>query len=122
MLDGTVPPESRDKYLDIIRTEAERLNNLTQNILISNSLKEGGGFLEKTVFDINLVLQLCVTSMEIQCRKKDLHILMDLPLYPQNVCADKEKIQQVIYNLLDNAIKFSYPHSTIHVSTTQKKR
>ena len=122
MLDGTVPPESRDKYLDIIRTEAERLNNLTQNILISNSLKEGGSFLEKSVFDINPVIQLCVTSMEIQCRQKDLHIVMDLPLYPQNVCADKEKIQQVIYNLLDNAIKFSYPHSTIHVSTTQKKR
>lgn len=122
MLDGTAPAEARDKYLNIIRTEAERLTSLTQNILITNSLQENGTFLEKSVFDINTVLQLCISSMEIQCRKKDLHIISDLPFYPQPVYADKEKIQQVVYNLLDNAIKFSEPHSSIQISTTQKKR
>lgn len=122
MLDGTVPSGSRDKYLEIIRIEAERLTNLTQNILVSNSLQEEGGLLEKSVFDINEALRICAASLEIQCRKKDLQISTDLPFYPQNVLADKEKIQQVIYNLLDNAIKFSYPHSPIYISTARKNK
>lgn len=122
MLDGTVPPASRDRYLEIIRIEAERLSSLTQNILLANSFQEEGGMLEKSVFDINEILQLCAASLEIQCRKKDLHIFTDLSFYPQKVRADKERIQQVVYNLLDNAIKFSYPHSSIHISTAQKNK
>lgn len=122
ILDGTIPKESQDKYLEIILTETERLTNLTQNILTTNSLKEGSTFLERSVFDINTVLQSSAAAMEIQCRKKDLQILVDLPFYPQNVNADKTKIQQVIYNLLDNAIKFSDPHSTIRISTAEKRK
>lgn len=122
ILDGTIPSESQDKYLEIILTETERLTNLTQNILLSNSLKEGSPFLNRTFFDINALLQTTVDSMEIQCRKKDIHIQLYISSTPQYVDADKEKIHQVIYNLLDNAIKFSYTHSEIHISTEEKRK
>lgn len=122
ILDGTIPKEDQDKYLEIILTETERLTNLTRNILTTNRLKEGGIFLERSVFDVGTVLKTSAAAMEIQCRKKDLHISLDLSSTPQNVNADKEKIQQVIYNLLDNAIKFSYPHSEIRISTSEKRK
>lgn len=122
ILDGTISKESQDKYLEIILNETDRLTGLTRNILLSNSLKEGGTFLNCTIFDIGTLIQTCVASMEIQCRKKDLRLKVDLSSCPQYVNADKEKIQQVIYNLLDNAIKFSYPHSNIRISTTEKHK
>lgn len=121
ILDGTIPTESQSKYLKIILTETERLTNLAKNILLSNSLKGSGTLLNRTAFDINTLLQENIASVEIQCRQKDIHVELTCASDPQYVNADKEKIHQVIYNLLDNAIKFSYPHSIIRISTEVKR-
>lgn len=122
ILDGTIPKESQDRYLEIILSETERLTHLTQNILSVNTLKSNGTPLNFSSFDINEVIRSSAASMEIQCRKKDLHITLSLCGGTLNVLADKEKIQQVVYNLLDNAIKFSDPHTVISVSTSRKMK
>lgn len=122
ILDGTIPREAQDKYLEIILTETERLTHLTQSILSVNTLKGNGIMLNYSTFDINEVIRSSAASMEIQCRKKDLQMILTLSGNTLNVCADKEKIQQVIYNLLDNAIKFSDPHSPITISTSRKMK
>ena len=120
LLDGTVPAENQEKYLTIILNETERLSSLTQNILTINNLNESGVLLDLSIFDINSIIRSIVLLMEIQCRKKDIHIVSEMTDNELTVSADKEKIQQVIYNLLDNAIKFSNPHSTITLRTTRK--
>lgn len=122
ILDGTIPRESQDKCLEIILSETDRLTHLTQSILAANSLRENGPLLELSVFDINEVLRSSAAAMEIQCREKDLQLIFSLYGTVQNVRADKEKIQQVIYNLLDNAIKFSGSHSAITISTSRKQK
>lgn len=120
ILDGTIPKDAQDKYLEIILTETERLTHLTQNILSVNTLKSNGVILNFSTFDINEIIRSSAAAMEIQCRKKDLQIQLSLSGNVLKVSADKEKIQQVVYNLLDNAIKFSDPHSAIVISTARK--
>ena len=77
--------------------------------------------LEKTNFDINKVIRDTAASFEGTCHKK--HIKLQLLLTGEElyVRADLGKIQQVLYNLLDNAIKFSHENSSIKIETTEKK-
>ena len=118
MLDGTIPPEMQEKYLNIVLMETERLNKLTSSLLTLDSFDTKKSRLDITAFDINEVIRDSVSSFEGRC--KDRHILVDLLFadWHQPVYADKSKIQQVLYNLLDNAIKFSPNDSTITIETS----
>lgn len=122
MLDGTIPVENQEKYLNIILFETERLNKLTKSLLELNKYGRRGMILDVTTFDINNIIKMTVRTFEGICMEK--HISFELILTGQTlfVQADMSKIQQVIYNLIDNAIKFSYPDSAITIETTIKNR
>lgn len=120
MLDGTIPPEQYEKYLTIVLNETERLTKLTGSLLTLNNLNTKGMLLEKSLFDINRVIRNITASFEGTCRQKAIAIEMILTGDELFVEADIGKIQQVIYNLLDNAIKFSHPDSIIKIETTEK--
>lgn len=114
ILDGTIPPEMQEKYLTRVITETERLNKLTQGILTLNSLDKKG-LLTRTNFDINRVIKDTAASFEVICGKKDISFDLTFADNIQMVYADLGKIQQVLYNLIDNAIKFSHSGSTIYI-------
>ncbi len=118
--DGTIPPELQDHYLDIVLMETERLNKLTESLLTLNELDVDGSLLVITDFDINNVIRDTAASFEGSCLKK--HITIELALLPEAllVTADKSRIQQVLYNLIDNAIKFSENNSSIKVETSER--
>lgn len=117
--DGTIPPEMYPRYLGIITSEAERLEKLTRSMLTLNNI-DNQMILHCESFDINTVIKNTAAVFEVNCRQKKIQI--ELLLSGQNlyVSADKGKIQQVLYNLLDNAIKFSNRNSTITIETTEK--
>lgn len=121
MQDGTIPPELYDKYLTIVLNETERLTKLTNGLLELNNLNLKGMVLEKTVFDMNSVIRNTVATFEGTCEKKQIGISLVLVDEEMDVIADMAKIQQVLYNLLDNAIKFSHNNSTITIETRIKK-
>ena len=120
MLDGTIPYEMQGKYLDIILFEAERLTKLTTNLLELNSFENNGALLDIVSFDINQIIKKTAASFEGSCTKKK--ITLNLVFFDKEtfVDADMGKIQQVLYNLLDNAIKFSHSNSAIRISTEEK--
>ena len=120
MLDGTIPPEMQEKYLNIILFETERLNKLTRSLLELNKFGSHGTMLDITDFDINDTIRTTVQTFEGICQEK--HITFDLILTGETllVSADMSKIQQVLYNLIDNAIKFSHFDSSITIETTEK--
>ncbi len=121
ILDGTIPYEMQDKYLNIILFETERLNKLTSSLLELNKFgSHGKTILYIKSFDINYIIRMTALAFEGICSEK--HISIELILSGQNlfVTADMAKIQQVIYNLTDNAIKFSHPDSSITIETTEK--
>ena len=117
MLDGTIPPELHEKYLKRILDEADRLTNLTNSLLDLNRIGSRGFKLEITDFDINDIIIASSESSEVQATNKNVKIKLVLCGDVMKVHADKSKIQQVLYNLLDNAIKFSKENTTITIET-----
>ena len=120
MLDGTIPSELYEKYLGIVLNETERLTKLTNSLLTLNNLNMRGMVLERTVFDVNQVIRNTIASCEGTLGRKRISIDLVLTGETLPVQADMGKIQQVLYNLLDNAIKFSHQDSTIKIETTEK--
>lgn len=120
MQDGTIPVEMYPKYIDIVINESDRLIKLTNSLLTLNNLNTQGMLLEKTDFDINDIIRRTVSTFEGKCREKNIGIELTLTGESFYVYADLTKIQQVIYNLLDNAIKFSHRNSLIKIETTEK--
>jgi signal transduction histidine kinase len=120
MIDGTIPPELHEKYLTIVLNETERLTKLTNSLLTLNNLNTKGMMLNKTDFDINTIIRNVAASFEGTCRRKTIAIELVLTGEEMYVEADMDKIQQVLYNLLDNAIKFSHHNSVIKLETTEK--
>lgn len=120
MLDGTIPPEMQNKYLNIILFETERLTKLTQGILDLNQFGHRGPMLDLADFDINRMIKTTILTFEGTCSAKGLSF--DLVLTGQElfVHADMSKIQQVLYNLIDNATKFSHNDSAIKIETSIK--
>jgi signal transduction histidine kinase len=121
MIDGTIPPEMYDKYLNIVLNETDRLTKLTNSLLTLNNLNTNGMMLNKTDFDINRTIRNVAASFEGTCRQKMIAIELVLTGDEMYVVADMDKIQQVLYNLLDNAIKFSHHNSIIKMETTEKR-
>jgi len=119
ILDGTIPPENQAKYIERVIGETERLTKLTSSMLTLNTV-DSKGLLHRTTFDINRMIKDTAQSFEGQCLKKDITFDLTFEDATQMVYADYSKIQQVLYNLIDNAIKFSNKSSCIYVSTEQK--
>ena len=120
MLDGTIPAEMQSKYFNIILFETERLNKLTQDLIDLNKFGRLGIMLDITDFDINWVIKTTILTFEGTCEKKGL--TFDLVLTGQElyVTADMAKTQQVLYNLIDNATKFSHNNTSIKIETNIK--
>ena len=120
ILDGTIPFEMKDKYLGIILFETERLNKLTASLLALNKFENNGTFLEIVTFDINNIIKKTAESFEGTCTQKKITLNLIFSSKEIFVNADMGKIQQVLYNLIDNAIKFSHHNSIIKVSAVEK--
>lgn len=120
MLDGTIPPEMQEKYLNIIVFETDRLTKLTQSLLELNKYGTHGTMLDISNFDINHLIRMTCLTFEGICKKKSISFHLILTGKSLFVTADMSKIQQVVYNLIDNAIKFSHDASEITVETTEK--
>lgn len=120
MLDGTIPVELQEKYLKIVISETERLAKLTGSLLTLNTFDSNGILLDLSSFDFVPIVKDTIASFEGQCNNKNLKIKLTHEDKPYLVCADQMRIQQVLYNLIDNAIKFSPSNSNIVIDINDK--
>ncbi len=120
MQDGTIPEEMHGKYLGIVINETDRLTKLTNELLTLNNLNTKGMLLDRSDFDINQVIRNVAESFGGTCIEKKIAIELVLTDEKMLVNADMSKIQQVLYNLVDNAIKFSHKDSSVKIETTEK--
>lgn len=118
--DGTIPPELQEKYLDVVLFETERLTKLTANLLELNGFDDAGISLHPSVFDINGMIKQIALTFEGTFKKKKLVLNLVFSQKEQLVEADVDKIQQVLYNLIDNAVKFSNQDSSIRITTEER--
>lgn len=120
MLDGTIPVEKYDRYLNIVLNESKRLTKLTSSLLELNDFDTYGPILKRQSFDIVDVIKETRNTVEGICEEKKIDFRLKCPAEDTIVYADKMKIGQVVYNLIDNAIKFSPPNGRITVTVYDK--
>ena len=116
LLDGTIPPEDEKKYLRAISDETKRLSRLVRDMLDVSQLRNRAADPTKRIdFDLTELTLQTLLSFESRATKKNLDVDPQLPDNHIMVHADKDAITQVIYNLLDHAVKFASPGSCITV-------
>lgn len=114
ILDGTIPREEEEKYLRSIRDETRRLSRLVRDMLDLSQLRSRAADPKRrTVFDLTELILQTLLSFEDRATKKKLDVDPQLPDDPILVLADRDAITQVIYNLIDNAVKFASPESCL---------
>lgn len=116
ILDGAIPPEKQEYYLKIIKSEIKRLSRLVTSLLDISRLQSGERKFEMKEFNICELARQTVISFENQLEEKKLDVEFDFDDFDINVIGDKDAINQVIYNLCHNAIKFSYQGGKYKVS------
>ncbi|MDR1065875.1 MAG: HAMP domain-containing histidine kinase [Clostridiales bacterium] len=114
--DGAVPPEQQSRYLNIALDETSRLSKLTHDIIDLEKMRELE--LNKTAFDINELIRETALMFENVATSKNIAVNVSFANDVTAVLADEEKMRRVIYNLLDNAVKFSEQDGRIEIDTT----
>ena len=120
MIDGTIPPELYNKYLNTICFETDRLTKLTSGLIELGKFDSHQALLDIREFDLHSIIKQTVETFEGSCREKYISLNLIFEGDEAHVMADKGKIEQVLYNLIDNAIKFSRNNSDINITTKSK--
>ena len=115
MLDKTIPEEKWPHYLQIVSDETKRLSRLVRSMLDISQLQSEGGIPEekKIHFDLEECCGQVLITFEKKIEDKQLNVEVDMPEHPVYTFANEDYITQVIYNLLDNAVKFCPPGKTL---------
>lgn len=117
ILDGTIPKENQDKYLMTISSETKRLSRLVRSMLdLSVIQRQGPAAMRMSEFDISEILRRTLINFEDKITSKGLDVDAQIPEERMMVRGDPDAITQVVYNLLDNAIKFSREGTAIGLS------
>jgi signal transduction histidine kinase len=117
ILDGTIPQDSQRKYLEVISSETKRLSRLIRNMLDMSRIQAASPeALLSGSFDIAEVVRLALLSLGGKIDAKSLDVDAALPEVPIITRGDKDSITQVVYNLIDNAVKFAEIGSTLGLS------
>lgn len=123
LLDGTINRENEDRYLGVISSETKRLSRLVKSMMDISMLGEASSaaMLEDS-FDISEVVRLALLSLSGKIEKKQLNIEAELPEEPIITRGNEDSITQVVYNLLDNAVKYSSRGGTITLELWQQEQ
>ncbi len=115
LLDGTIPMENAAKYLSIISSETKRLNRLVRQMLDISRMKDKQDSLAST-FDATEALRVSVTNLYSRMEAKALELHPEIPEDTVECRGSGDDVARVIYNILDNAVKFASPGSRLDVS------
>ena len=107
ILDGTIPKAEQDKYLQIVSSEVKRLSRLVRSMLDLSRIENGEMSLKPEQFNITRTLVDTLLTFEQQIDEKQLEIRGLENARPQTVYGDQDLLHQVVYNLIENAVKFS---------------
>ena len=116
MLDGTIPADRHAHYMQMVSDETKRLSRLVRSMLDISRLQDQDSPEEKkTRFDLQELVGQTLITFEQKVEAKNLTVDVDFPNHPTFTFAGADYITQVIYNLLDNAVKFCPQDGTLGV-------
>ncbi len=114
ILDGTIPPEKETQYLNLVSEEVKRLSRLVRSMLDVSRLHDQGIPVENmTNFDVAECVGQVLITFEHKINQKKLDVQVEFPEYPIYARGQLDSITQVVYNLIDNAVKFCPEEGTL---------
>ena len=122
MLDGTIPQEESEKYLSIVSEEVKRLSRLVVAMLNMSKIQAGKLTLNLSIFSVRDIFIKTVIGFEKYIENKKIDIIGLDSMPNVLVHADETLINQIIYNLIDNAVKFTPEGGTITLSLREDKK
>lgn len=120
ILDGVIPRDKENYYLKIVHDEIDRLAMLVNDLLDISAMESGKFNLHISEFDINQTISLCILNLENKIQTKGLNVKA---IFHEKRCfaiGDRDRILQVMTNLLENAIKYSDDNGQIEVNISTK--
>lgn len=120
MLEGAIPPEKYQHYLNIVATEVKRLSRLVSSLLEISKFEAGEKKLAITEFDVCEMARQILISFEKKIDEKNLQVEFECDSYNLPVLADKDQVHQILYNICDNGIKFSKNGGKYVISIKEK--
>ena len=116
ILDGTIPREDEEKYLGVVLAETKRLSRIVRSMLDISTIQTPDARAElDSSFDVTEVVRLALLSHDERINEKQLDVEAELPDEKIMTRGEAESIMQVVYNLIDNAIKFAIHGSVIEL-------
>ncbi len=115
IMDGTIPQTEQRKYLSIVSNEVKRLSRMVVSMLNLSKIEAGEIELSPIIYDVSAQVFETLLSFEKTINEKNIEIEGFDEIGSVLMRADKDLVQQVIYNLLDNAVKFTPEKGTITV-------
>lgn len=116
ILDGVIPEEKHEYYLKIVASEVRRLSRLVTVLLDISRIQAGERRFNIVSFDVCEVARRILISNENRINEKGLDVEFECDCDNMYIKGDSDSIHQVLYNLVDNAIKFSYKHGRLVIS------
>lgn len=116
ILDGTIPPELQSYYLKIVSTEVRRLSRLVQSMLALSRIDSGELRMNKQRFDLTNILITTLLTFEQKIGERNIRVEGLEDTESIFVDGDPDMIHQVVYNLIENAVKFTNEGGYIHIS------
>lgn len=120
ILDGTIPPQKQEHYLHIVSQEVKRLSRLVRTMLDLSRIDNGELKLRPTRFDVTDTVLNTMLSFEEPIEHKKIEVQGLEDTHPVFVDGDPDMIHQVIYNLVENAVKFTNDGGYIRVVIQQE--
>ncbi len=117
ILDGTIDQDKEKHYLQIVSDEVKRLSRLVTGMLNMSKLEAGEMNINYKEFDLSQSIFKILLSFEKKINTKSIEITGLESMQSLNVEADEDMIMQVVYNLIDNAIKFTPAGGYISINT-----
>lgn len=122
ILDGAIPPEKEKYYLEIVSSEVKRLSRLVTSLLDITRIQAGERKFTMTTFDICEMARQIVISFEKKIDEKHLNVEFNTDSDSMFAYADRDAIYQILYNICDNAVKFSKDGALYRVSVFEKDK
>ncbi|HCW79741.1 MAG TPA: sensor histidine kinase [Ruminococcaceae bacterium] len=119
ILDGTIPPEKEKHYLGIVSQEVKRLSRLVRTMLDLSRIDSGALKLRPTRFDITNTVCVVLLSFEQKIEKKKIDVRGMDGIQSIYVEGDPDMLYQVVYNLVDNAVKFTNEGGYLKIELSQ---
>ncbi len=120
ILDGTIPRPEADKYLQTISSETKRLSRMVHSMLDMSQLQEESARAEFEIFDHSELFLQVFLNFESRINEKSLEVALELPEEPLRAFGNTDALTRVVYNILDNAVKFADPGTTLSLKLWQQ--